>query len=277
MAKLKLLIMACLLLLYPSLLIAEMEILTEENLSQIAARSGLTVVMDTRMLFTADTVAFSDTDSDPVNWIRFNGYTVDDGNGQGFKISNIDSEPFVMDVGTTADDRTILALNLNPFANPKSYHVSELEFCDQAIGSFDLNLVELSPESTLRVSHHMDDSAGVEFDVRIALGIDSFEYTYNSFDETLLVSGIHIGDVSTGIAEDPSTWEMTGLMSIGDLETTPATIDVGTDGAGVTSMVVEIPISGSIRIENVSMGGTSFGPMVIDDIAAHRLSVSFSP
>lgn len=256
---------------------ADMEMLTEEKLSSIAAQSGLTVVMDTTLLISADTIAISDTDSDPVNWIRFNGFSVDDGTGLGFKISNIDTEPFFMDVGTTDDNRTILQLNLTPFANPISFHVQELEFCGQAIGRFDLNAVELSSESILRFSHHMDGSAGIEFDAGIALDMASVEYAYNSFDEMLSISGVHLVGEADGMPEDPSTWEMSGLMSVGDLMTAPAAIDVNTDSMGQTSLVVAIPISGSIRIEDVSMGGTSFGPMVIDNIMAHRLSVSFSP
>lgn len=255
-----------------------MQLLTEEKMSYIAGQAGLTVVVDTRMLFTADTVAFSDTDSDPVNWIRLNGFSVDDGSGQGFLISNIDTEPLMMDVGTTLDGRTILSLNLSPFANPKSYHVSELEFCDYAIGSVDLNSVLLSSDSTLRFSHHLGGFAGIEFDAGIALDIDSFEYTYNTLDEMLSVSGTHFAGSATGAAEDPSAWVMNGQFAVGAMDTTPGTIDVSTDtGTGVTSLIVELPVSGSIRIEDVSMGGTSFGSMVIDDIVAHRLSVTFSP
>lgn len=265
-------------LIFSGVSIADMQVLSEEKMSHISGQAGLTVLMETRVLITADTIAVSDTDSDPVNWIRFNGFSVDDGNGQGFLVSNLDNgEPMMMDVGTTADGRTILALNLSPFANPISYHVQDVEFCSQSVGSLDLNSVELSPDATLWFSHHPDGSSGVEFDANLGLDIDSFDYTYNTLSEKLSVSGIHLAGSATGSPEDPAAWVMDGQLSVGDMDTNPATIDVGTDDSGTTHFIVGLPVSGSIRIEDVSMGGNSFGPMIIDDIRAHRLSITLSP
>ncbi|MCF6247851.1 MAG: hypothetical protein L3J69_10860 [Desulfobacula sp.] len=277
MVRTSLLFIVFVLVFFPSVSMADMEQLTKEQLSNISGRAGLTIVFDTRMLIRADTIAFSDTDSNPVNWISLNGFTVDDGTGQGFQISTMDSEPFVMDAGTTADGRTLLQFNLTPFANPISFHVQNIVFSGQDIGGADINLFELSPASVLRLSHHMDGSSGIEFDAGIALDVGSFNYTYNLFDEMFSVAGIQIGGTATGVAEDPSTWGMAGLFSIGNLTTSPGTMDINTDSTGYTSLIFNLPVSGSIRIKGVSMGGTSFGPMVIDNIIAHRLNLSFSP
>ncbi|WDP92820.1 MAG: hypothetical protein HUN04_25095 [Desulfobacter sp.] len=256
---------------------AEMELLGEDTLADISGQAGITVVMDTRFAVYFDTIAISDTDSDPVNWMAFNGFSVDDGAAGGVKISNIDSIPFIMDAGTTADGRTILSMNLSPFANPISYHVEDFVFCSQSLGALDLNGVTLSPDSSLRFSHHLDGSSGVEFDAGISLDISSFDYTYDTAGSMLSLSGIHVGQTATGAAEDPSTWAMDGQFSLGNLDTSPASIDVGTDINGTTHLVFSLPFSGSIRMEDISLGGNSFGPVVLDGITAHRLTVTFSP
>jgi len=38
-----------------------------------------------------------------------------------------------------------------------------------------------------------------------------------------------------------------------------------------------VPIQGSLRVENVNFGGNDFGPIAIDGINAHRMSLSFHP
>ncbi len=254
---------------------AEMQELTEDKMSQINAGSGLTLFIDTRVLVTADTIGFSDTDSDPVNWILFNGFSADDGSGQGFEISTMDYEPFVLDIGTMAGGRTLLQINLTPFANPFSLHADQVEFCGQPLGSMDLNGIEFSPSSLLRFSHHMEGSSGVEWDAGFAFDIESFDHTYNSFGDSFSMEGIHVAGSAVGTPEDPLTWEMNGNFRIGDFDTQPAAVDIGSTETGQTSVIMSLPMSGSIRVENISLNGKSFGPMVIDDITAHRLTIGF--
>ncbi len=254
---------------------SEMQILTEDKMSQINAGTGLTVFFDTRVLVTADTIGFSDTDSDSVNWILFKGFSADDGTGQGFEISTMDNEPFVLDIGTMAGGRTLLQINLTPFSNPFSLHANEVVFCDQPLGSMDLNGIKLSPSSLLRFSHHMDGSSGLEWDAGFALDIESFDHTYNSLGDSFSMEGIHVAGSASGTPEDPLTWEMSGSFAIGDLDTIPAAVDVGSTETGQAMVIMSLPMAGSIRVEDISLSGKSFGPMVIDDITAHRLTIGF--
>ncbi len=259
----------------PCAALAEMQKLTEDKMSQINAGTGLTLFIDTRVLVTADTIGFSDTDSDPVNWIRFNGFLADDGTGQGFEISTMDNEPFVLDIGTSDLGRTFFQVNLTPFANLFSLHADQFEFCDQPLGSMDLNGIELSPSSLLRFSHHMDGSSGLEWDGAFALDIESFDHTYNSLGDSFSMKGIHVGGSASGTPEDPLTWEMSGNFRIGDLDTLPGTVDSGTNDQGETMVIMSLPMSGSIRVEDISLNGSSLGPVVIDNIMVHRLTVGF--
>ncbi len=258
--------------------IADMQILSDEKLSQINAGSGISIHMDTRVKITADTISFSDSDSNPASWIRLNGFSMDDGNGDGFILSTLDKEPFIADVGTLPDGRSLFQVNLTPFTSTFSLHATDLEFCEQSLGSLDINDVSLSQDSILRFSHHMDATAGIELDAGFALDMGSLTHIYNNDGNALSISGIHIAGSATGPAEDPSSWQMTDSFSIGDLNTTPASIDVGTDNTtGNTSVYLNFPISGTVRVEDISLNNQSFGPAVIDNIQAHRLTIILGP
>jgi hypothetical protein len=71
---------------------------------------------------------------------------------------------------------------------------------------------------------------------------------------------------------------MTGLFQVGDVAGgNPATFDVGQGEDGMVAVSLNLPMRGSLRVESLQWGGTDFGPMAIDDIQVHRLTVRFIP
>jgi len=123
---------------------------------------------------------------------------------------------------------------------------------------------------------------GIRFDSRTAVFADAFTYTYNTTPAALSFTGIHIAGAATGGSDDPatpSTWEFGGVSnvfkigSIGDVYNTPASMDVATDAGGITTVNLSLPMSGTVRMENVQFGAQSFGPVAIDNIQFHRLNV----
>jgi len=42
-------------------------------------------------------------------------------------------------------------------------------------------------------------------------------------------------------------------------------------------MFYNLPMKGTVRVEDVTFGGTDFGPSAIDGITVHHLLVQFSP
>jgi hypothetical protein len=120
--------------------------------------------------------------------------------------------------------------------------------------------------------------------------MDRFGYTYNTSgaNDTFELSGIHlvgafddmsgfdITDSTTwDIPTDPSGWTSSGVFSIGDIDSgNPATLDIGTDAGGQTVMQLEMPMNGSLRVERLNFGNRDFGPMAIDGLQVHRLTVT---
>ena len=269
---------------------AERKILTDAQLAGVTGQSGVTIYTDGTARITASLLKISDTDSFPVKWLEFRNFVVDDGLGGYFSFSTpldylsetIVDEPVTFDVGTSAaTGQTLMTVRDSTHVSPRWYSVGELVFCDQSLGS--LNLDELSSgPSVYRMGAHIDGTPGIDFDYATRVYAQAFRYTYNTVGGSLALTGIHLAGAANGSADDPSnpsTWSFTGTNNtfrIGDIENgNPAKIDVYTDtGTGVTTLELNLPMQGSLRVQNVTFGGADFGPIAIDGINVHRLSVS---
>ena len=147
----------------------------------------------------------------------------------------------------------------------------------QSLGSIKLAALRQGP-SLLNYWAHAGQ--GISFEYRTAISADALTYTYNTTPTTLSLTGINIAGSATGAPETPSSWAFSGdfkIGSIGDAGNTPATIDVATDGSNKTSLFLSLPMSGTLRVADVNIGGQGFGPIAIDGIQVHSLNVKITP
>jgi hypothetical protein len=293
---------------------AEMAALSETELSRIIAGAGIDIdITGSAARITLESFYFTDvTDHDPAtpeidyNKIEFNNIVIDDGAGGYFSFDTPTDKPITIDVGTDASGKTIARIGgsglfvsfvpsflssilpFSPFpifgimgvapldfssgSEPRSYRAGSLVFCDQDIGSLYVDGITRRDE-ILNIGAH----GGVDFDYANRLDIDEFRYTYNTTPASLTVHGIHLAESVTGAPDDPAAWVFTGAFKVGDISSDPATIDVGTDANDKTSMLLNLPMQGCLRIENVNFGGVDFGPCAIDGIKVHRLQVQITP
>lgn len=253
--------------------------------------SGITVAVNgTGARLEFGYLGFSDTDNG--NWIGLENLTVDDGMGGYFSYDTPLNTPIQFDVGSDETGRSAVWFVLSDHVLPRSYSAEHLVFCGQDIGSLSFGGVTQGPSQFL-IAAHNDGTRGIDYEFFTKLGIDSVGYAYNNAPSSFAMSGIHAVGTAAGAPEDPSSWSFSGEFMIGDLDgeeidvdndpgnaaaPNPATIDVGTDTTtGNTSMVLGAPMKGTIRIEDVSFGGASFGPCAIDGITVHHLNLTFSP
>lgn len=257
---------------------ARMEAMGEGELARITAQAGISTFIDATAIFTAGTVKISDSNSTP-NWIELRGVAVDDGAGNPFPIATPAASPDTIDVSTDATGRTMLVVSDSSHTQPRWYSAASLVFAGQDIGSLRAGPVTMGP-TTLRLSSHQDGTAGIDFDYATRLDIGSFQYRYNTAPAALALTGVHLFGSATGNPGDdpsnPATWVPGGNFQVGDVASNPATFDVATDGTGTTSARFNLPMKGSLRIEDLNAGGTSFGPCAIDGINVHHLSVRIS-
>ena len=200
----------------------------------------------------------------------------------------------------TSSDVTLLAATGDPslatlvsayLATPTALHLQ-----NQALGSIKLDALRQGP-SLYRVWAHA--SQGVSFDYQTAISAVAFDavsgnpigglhYHYNTTtDGVLSFANIHIAGLATGTETTPSTWAFSDTFKIGTIDgsfsATPATIDVATDTSNNTSLHLSLPMSGTVRVEEVKFGVdilgavNNFGPIAIDGIQIHRLDLKISP
>ena len=266
----------------PAFLQAQLNEVSEEELSQVSAQSGITrVIGDSQFRVTLDSYRISDTDHSPRNWMELNNITIDDGLGGYFSMDTPANEADfnTIDVGTDSSGRFNVLMNMSTNVEPRTYTVGNFVFCDQDLGSIKLSNVRHGTDM-LTIGSHMDGTCGIDMEYQTKIDIDSLTYTYNfsplpNFPRSLVLSGIHLSQFSLGSPEDPTSWISMGKFKFGDLANdNPITLDVGTnENTGVTSCFMNIPMQGTARVENVEFHKQDFGPIAIDGINVHHLCI----
>lgn len=265
----------------PSVSGAQMSEVDENELSKINAQSGISYVIgDSQYHITTDSYRFSDTDHDPHNWIQLNNITIDDGYGNPFSMNTPANEADfnTIDVGTDVAGLTHVLLNLSMNVDPRTYTIGNFVFCNQDLGSLRLEDYRNAPSNRLTFTARNDGSSGINFDYQTEIMIGAAKFIYNNTPESLSLSNIHLSEYAYGDPADPTSWYYSGKFKLGDpANNNPATIDVGTvdngDGTTTTSVFYNIPMKGSIRVQDVNFGGKSLGPCAIDGINVHRLGI----
>ncbi len=256
-------------------------VMSDAELAEMTGQAGINIYTSIATRYTASVWKVSDTDSTPVNWLEFRNITIDDGNGGYFLIQTPSlDETMTLDVGTNDAGRTLVAFKDYRHASPRWYSVGEMVFCNQSLGGLHLDGVTLGP-SLHRFGAHADGTGGgYDFDLSTRAYAQAFRYTYNTGSEALTLSGIHLVNSATGASDqpaDPSTWSFAGaenVFRIGNIDhNDPAKLDVVSSSTGQTSLILSLPLEGSLRVENVVFGGNNFGPIAIDGIKAHRLTI----
>lgn len=273
-----LILMACVFFLFGihTTAFAELSVISDAEMEAVTAQSGISIHMDMAIGYSADVIKFSDTDLDDPHWIEFQGFSITDGINPTFSLKTSIENPVTFDVASTASGNTMVAVNLTQYTQPRTITVDSLVFCDQAMGSLNIDHLIQHP-SLFRVGASINEGNAVAWDYATQLHMDSLTYKYNDAGDAFSMDGIHIAGSAAGIAEDPSTWDFNGQFTIGDMENNPATFNVGTNGDGLTVLEMGLPMQGAIRIENISIGARSLGPVVIDGLQVHRLTVGIVP
>jgi hypothetical protein len=266
---------------------ADLQVLAGDELARISGSGGLSIGVQDAAVF-MHTAAFTYVDSDTGNALTLEGLTLSNGAGRpaSFSTGGVDVDgdrlvtPLTIDVMTYDDPalsvygKAVVALKAMDWLQAAHLHAEILRFCGQDLGSLDIGVLQRPSFYWLLGAH--DSGIDIEYGARI--DIDTLRLTYNTNAEHCALNGIHFGAQDSGAPQDPSAWRMEGLFRIGDMAAgRPATLDVGQDADGWVAIHLNLPMAGAIRVENLAWAGTDFGPLAIDGIQVHRLSVRFVP
>lgn len=275
------------LILFANSALGRMEALTDGDLDSVSAQSGISIFIqnvdmdigvDSLTIYDAtperNTIAFENismlgTTFDTISPITFDVFTIDDSthpmNGETFCLQEASDWDQMVDID-----------------------VGNLVFCDQDIGSLYLGTIK-KPSFYHLSSGHGD---GYDFEHGVQLSVDTLSYNYRIDDPTTTTVDESLSFNLTGISlvgsftdnpnddpSDPATWISNGQFKIGDISTgNSASIDVATAiSNGDTFLAMNLPMSGSIRIENMQFGSRDFGPCAIDGLQVHRLELLLLP
>lgn len=279
-------------------LYAQMEEVGESALSQVTAQAGITMNMHVHLIEHYGSISISDTDSSPRNRIEFNDVTMSGPDGY-FDLRTWHSY-YTMDIGTLTNaagvQKTYMYFSIPQDMNPMNWEVSSVVFCNQEIGSLEIDrLRTVDPTIVAFSGRDEGQGAGIEFEYQGSWTADSILHEYNSSGGSLGFSGLHLAQSINPLTDDPSdpgTWEFTGRFQIGDLlggtidrdddpvndvKPNPAVFSPGTDALGNTCAYFNLPMKGTARVESVEFGANDFGPMAIDGITVHHLFVRLNP
>ncbi len=263
----------------PGSAFARMEAVDDARLDTVSAGIGFSFfVKDITFSWSADKYAYTDTDTG--SSVEFNNLTLHDGSG-GPVFFDSGDEPLSFDIFTLSNPlsplfgKTFFAVTVPQWNQLYHTSVDNLVFCDADLGRLDMGNIN-KPYSACFFSGHGD---GLDFEIDFQRDIEETVYTYNDSGDSLSISGTFFSGSAAGAPESPADWNFDGSFTLGDINNgSPATLDVITlDSNGVTSAIINLPARGTMRIENVQLNGTGFGPCAIDGINVHRLSIMVKP
>jgi len=260
---------------------AGMEAMDDAELDRVCAATGMSLVIkDFAYNYNVDSYTYTDTDTG--NSLALQNISYDDGTG-GSAIIDTGDEAITFDLFTindlnsSMDGATFFAISAHDLRPVLYNSVDNVVFAGTDIGSTRTGNISLSSFDLYITPNPYGRGIAGEFDFQ--MHTDEKIYTYNGAGDRLTYTGTTWSQTAGGLPEDPATWTFRDSFAIGDINSAnPATMDVLTlTDTGVTSILINTPMRGSIRIENVNLGGTDFGPIAIDGINMHHFDVMIKP
>lgn len=290
----KIFVLACTFtLFFNCILFAELKNMDNEELEKVVAQSGVSIEFDNAQYYNEfKNIEFYD--SDAVGYVSFKDIVIDDGNGWGYTLNT--NQPITIDIVEFStgildiDPDYALEIYAPDLEQNKFINIGSIQFNGQDIGKLTLGPIEqksykfwLAPPDDNTLG---DTDSGLYFKYWHQSHIGEVEYKYNS-NESLKLTNLTVANTISGDPKQPSTWVPSGSFLIGKNGGSDgdfARINITrTDLGNIfnhdyrVQMELDLPMSGSLRIENLKIGATSFGPIAIDNINVHKLAITIRP
>lgn len=259
---------------------AGMEVMDDAGLDSVCAASGMSLIIKD-LAFNYNVDSYTCTDTDTGNSLALQNISYNDGAGRPAIIDTGDEaitfDLFTInDISSPMNGATFFAISAHDLRPVLYNSVDNIIFAGIDIGSTRIGNIDLSSLDIYITPH--PDGRGIAGEFGFQLHMDEKTYTYNDAGDNLKYTGTTWSQTAEGLPEDPDTWTFNGSFAIGDINNAnPATMDVSTLDNGITSIIMNTPMRGSIRTENVNLGGTDFGPIAIDGINMHHFNVMIKP
>ena len=257
-----------------------LESLSPDQMKQTVGRAGIDIAISNAATeIYNEHITLSSPDLEPsTHYMRFNGVhsltTLNTGladqSGDGL-LNHLS-----LDVGLYAPTNQVMLFAKSPdLSIVTDLTVDSIDWCGTNIGGLTVDNLVLSSFHLIAGSHN---GTGIDFELGKRTRVESLVWQYGenidpaSADDdnlSLRLSGICFAesfDAGNNFAAD-------GEFKIGNLASgKPATVDVTSDGDRAY-VAVNLPMQGSFRIDNVTLGGIDFGALTVDNFEAEVMRI----
>lgn len=269
-----------------------LEALTSHQLKQTIAQAGIDIAMEDVVIeIQSDGLTLSNPD-DNSQYLTFGDVHYLSSLDTGMSDVNLDGDinHLSMDV-VNVSGQVMLFAESPDMALATDMVVASIDFSGTVIGSLNVENMVVSAFHAYLGPHAGKN--GVDMELGCRLDVAAWSFGYNTTD-ALALTGIHAAESFSGTLEDPATWAAAGEFQVGDLAgNNPATMDITadtvagwtmTDGAGTTYsvsnprynsgyVVLNVPMKGSLRVENMDFGEKDLGLLAIDGMDVQKLVI----
>ena len=248
---------------HPSM--AQMQALSDQRLDAVTAQAGFSMHLDLSARINPLHVALTEEDGDRLTLqeISIHGQA-----GNPIALYTPAYGPFTLDIGP---DGYLLAAG-TLFTDPINLEVNPIFLNDTNLGSLEVDYLDFG-SGGLQASARFLPSLFIDMDVGFQLHGDSLAYGDETAEGSLALSGIHLSGSATGDPEDPGSWGYGGMFQMSKTVSVVSILEFIESIAEWAPEMQMSTVSGSLRVENMRLGTQDFGPMAIDNIRTHRLSM----
>ncbi|HNY65255.1 MAG TPA: hypothetical protein PKM41_07425 [Deltaproteobacteria bacterium] len=267
---------------------AELLTMEDSQMGDVTAQAGISISLDNATFY--DEYGRIEIHGSDAGSLALEDVVVDNGNGWGYSFTT--PTPLLIDLvdynsGTLLFPERNVALNIYAasWTQNLQFTANHLVFCDQDLGKYQVGPINIPTFQFMLTTPDNDvlysTKSGLYFRYLFQSNVNRLSLTYNSLDEALLFQGIRFARSFTGSAQTPSAWASQGSFLVGKNDTISgdesfASINVIKEN-NTLKLDMDIPMRGSVRIDNVQLGSRNCGPVAVDNIRVNNMSVQFIP
>ncbi|MGD0277811.1 MAG: hypothetical protein ABSC11_00740 [Smithella sp.] len=273
---------------------AKIQAIEDDSLAQINGESGVTLSLNLTVSSVATSVSLGNSIGQYIEFVGDGGTTANAliiGNSttlhDGFGVST----NVIMNVGTSGG-QTWLSINglalpstaggINIYADNLTI-VNPVQGNLPAIGNIAITGIVLGQGVTVTGASTLSGvspvamnitghSGGVTMNASLAAYVKSLTWYLNTSGTTMSLSNIYVyaaNDDLAGTTQNSWTSPLVGNAAMS------MTMDIGSNGsANGTILAINAPMSASMRVGNLNMGGTDFGPLEMNGMSVTRCLVT---
>jgi|GEM_PF-3170691 len=266
-----------------------LEALSSSQMKQTVGRAGIDIAISDASTETYNEhITLSSPDIEPItHYMRLNGVHVlttlntglADQSGDGF-LNHLSLDVGLFE-GPNETKQVMLFAKSPDLSIVTDMTIDSIDWCGTAIGGLTMNDLVLS-SFHLIAGPHAD--TGIDFELGKRTRVESLVWQYGENLDPDSADDDNLALRLTGICFAESfdagkNFAAVGEFKIGDLANRkPATLDVATTvdpntGESRSFIAVNLPMKGSFRIDNVTMGGTDFGALTVDNFEADVMRI----